>query len=113
MRGLPMTTQRGSGRKPSPPPRRASVCLKTAAKMSKRRPCSLTSDQDLAAKAGEIVKPLRDAHGRALKTGEFEKARVYVFASGLLSSLGGGETWFCSAHVLIISMENRRKVSDA
>lgn len=107
MRGLPMTTQRGSGRKPSPPPRRASVFLKTAAKMSKRRPCSLTSDRDLAAKAGEIVKPLRDAHGRALKRAS-SQARVSVFASGPLSSLGDGETWFCSTHLLIISMENRK-----
>lgn len=55
------------GRWLRPAPWRASVYLKTAAKMSKQRSCSLTSDQDLADKVGEIVKPLRDAHDRALK----------------------------------------------
>lgn len=79
MQGLPMTT-RGPA---------FGSYLKTAAEMSNQRPCSLTSDQDLAARAGGIVKPLRDVHDRALKTGQFEaRVSVYMFASGLLSLPG-------------------------
>lgn len=64
MQGLLMTSRGPMGRKRAPSV--ASVYLKTAAEMSEQRPYSLTSDQDLAAKVGEIVAPLRDMHDRAL-----------------------------------------------
>lgn len=72
---------------------RASVCLKTAAKMSKQRPCSLTSDQDLAAKVGEIVKPLRDAHDRASKQASLKRVCLHVcigtaFSTGMMKKRG-------------------------
>lgn len=67
VQGLRMTS-RGPG---------AWVYLKTAAEMSKQRPCPVTSGRDLAANGGEIVKPLRDVHDRALKQASLKS--VYPF----------------------------------
>lgn len=54
------------------------VSLETAAGMCEQRPCSLTSDQDLAAKVGEIVKPLRDVHDRALKQARLKPVNPFT-----------------------------------
>lgn len=72
MQGLLMTS-----RGPAAGDELPRVYLKTAAEMAEQRPCSLTSDQVLAAKVGEIVKPLRDVHDRALKQARLKP--VYPF----------------------------------
>lgn len=51
------------------------MTLKTAAE---QRPGSLTSDQDLAARVGEIVKPLRDVHDRALEQARLKPVHLFT-----------------------------------